>query len=144
VHVLNGSCHCGNIRVELCLTRAPESYEPRVCDCGFCTRHGAAYVSDPHGSLEIRIGDDSQRLGYRQGTGRAQMLLCARCGVLVGALHEEDRRFATVNANIIDDGTRFGKPKNVSPQTLPEGARIGRWQELWFADVRVTVTGRAR
>ena len=68
---VSGGCHCGNIGVELQLTRAPDSYSPRACGCDFCRKHGAAYVSDPDGALHMRIADPAQAGRYRQGSGQA-------------------------------------------------------------------------
>src|SRR5450756_2542718 len=47
---VSGGCHCGNITVDLELTAEPETYHPRVCDCDFCRKHGAASLSDTKGS----------------------------------------------------------------------------------------------
>jgi len=47
--VLKGGCHCGKVRVELTTSIRPGDFRPRACDCSFCTKHGAAYVSDPAG-----------------------------------------------------------------------------------------------
>ena len=76
-----GGCHCGALRFEFSTGQALAAFVPRACDCDFCTRHRAAWVSDPAGSL--RIDADGARLRrYRQGSGQADFLLCAECGVL--------------------------------------------------------------
>jgi hypothetical protein len=139
MYALSGGCHCGNIRVELSLARPPDSYHPRACDCDFCRKHGAAYVSDPHGSLAVHIGDETHAGRYRQGSGQAELLLCRRCGVLVGALYRADTRvYAAVNARVIEPAARFGAEQPVSPQTLEPRDKARRWQEIWFPSVRVT------
>ena len=47
--------------------------------------------------------DPAALLRYRFATGSAEFLLCARCGVYVGAVMEEDgRRFGIVNLNSLD------------------------------------------
>jgi hypothetical protein len=131
---VSGSCHCGNIHVELELTREARSYNPRACDCDFCRKHGAAYVSDPAGALRIRVRDATQLGRYRQGSGTAELLLCRNCGVLVGAWYRAERRhYAAVNARIAD--VRFGADEPVSPRTLPVNDKVRRWQDLWFPDV---------
>ena len=71
---LTGGCHCGNIAVSVELTRAPDAYHPRACDCDFCRKHGASWVSDPQGSLRIRIREESDVNRYTQGAGIAGML----------------------------------------------------------------------
>ena len=140
LYSLAGSCHCGAIRVSVGLARAPASYAPRACDCSFCRKHAAAYVSDPAGSLRISVAEP-QHLGlYEQGSGSADCLVCTRCGVLVGvAYNEHGRIFATLNSRLVDGDVRFAEPVAVSPQTLSAAEKIARWKALWFAAVVIDV-----
>lgn len=144
MHGASGGCHCGNVLVELELSRAPGTYHPRACDCDFCRKHGAAYLSDPQGSLLIRIKDERRSGSYRQGSGTAEFLLCKDCGVLVGVLYRSDAGIhGAVNARAIDriDGqASFGPEQPVSPRTLAAGDKVKRWRDVWFPGVRV-VTG---
>jgi hypothetical protein len=137
---LGGGCHCGNIRVELELPRGAGTYHPRACDCDFCRKHRAAYVSDPEGSLLIEIRDERECARYAQGSRQAQLLLCRRCGVLVAPLYREaGRLYAAVNANAIE-GAVFGAHQGVSPQTLGAGDKVQRWKDLWFSNVTIQVS----
>jgi hypothetical protein len=142
MHELNGTCHCGNIHVEVKLSRTPVSYRPRVCDCDFCRKHGAAYISDPQGLVRIRVRDAQQLGRYRQGSGIAECLLCRNCGVLVGVVYEDGGRLlAGINCKIIDGSPGFGEAVPVSPKSLPDEEKIKRWKDLWFADVGISITG---
>jgi hypothetical protein len=135
---MRGGCHCGNILLELQLTNEPGSYHPRACDCAFCRKHGAAYISDAQGSLRILIKDQSRSGTYRQGNELADMLLCTHCGVLVGALYRtEGRIYATVNVKVIEDAGSFGVEQPVSPRKLAGDAKVARWKELWFSRVEL-------
>lgn len=136
---IEGACHCGNVHADIELARAPETYSPRACDCDFCRQHGAAYFSDPQGALRIGVRD-AQLLGrYRQGSAIADCLFCRRCGVLIGIAYEQEGRlFATLNSRIVEGATRFGKTLEVSPKSLTAAKKAERWQELWFADVKIT------
>jgi len=136
---LIGGCHCGNIQMELELTRAPDTYNPRACDCDFCTKHSAAYLSDPQGSWIIRIQDVSKVGKYRQGSGQAEFLICRNCGVLVGVTYKsEGRLYGAANAKAVQGGKGFGPEQSVSPKTLSADAKASRWQDVWFP--RVTVS----
>ena len=136
---VEGGCHCGNIRMQLQFTREPAAYRPRACDCDFCRRHAAAYISDPQGSLSVWITDNSEAGRYRQGSGQAQFLVCKRCGVLAAALFEGDGQlYAAVNARAVDPLVSFGKEQPVSPQKLGAADKAKRWQELWFHTVMVS------
>jgi hypothetical protein len=133
---ISGGCHCGNIRIDLELTRAPDTYNPRACDCDFCRKHNAAYISDPQGSLAIRIKDESLRGTCRQGSGQAEFLFCRNCGVLVSVLYRNDGRlYAAVNARAVQGGKPFGAEQTVSPQKLSAEDKVKRWQEVWFSNV---------
>ena len=136
---LTGACHCGNLRLDLTLTRAADEYNPRACDCDFCTKHSAAYVSDPQGSLAIHIEDEHQVTRYRQGNELAEFLICANCGVLATVLYKNDagRLFAAVNARAVVGGKDFGPEQPVSPKQLSGDAKMKRWQEGWFSKVSV-------
>lgn len=135
---ISGGCHCGNIQVEVELPHAPSAYHPRACDCDFCRKHGAAYISDPQGSVRIQVKDAQQRSKYRHGSGIAECLICRNCGVLVGVVYEDHgRRYAGINSKVIDGSPGFAEEVMVSPKTLPDDKKVERWKELWFADVSI-------
>jgi hypothetical protein len=136
MHRISGRCHCGNITLQVALTDSPQTYRPRACDCEFCRMHGAAYISDPDGSLVFSVTEPRLTTRYRQGSGEADMLLCGRCGVLVGALYAgAGHQYGVVNARVLEE-TALGLPETVSPKALPANAKVERWQRLWFRDVQ--------
>ena len=135
---LDGGCHCGNIKVSVELERAPADYAPRTCDCEFCRKHGAAWLSDPRGSLTIRILEERDTSRYTQGDRLAEMLVCRNCGVLVGALWREQRLYGVVNVSVLDERAAFADAQPVSPRTLSADAKRSRWQSIWFANVTLT------
>jgi hypothetical protein len=138
MHKASGGCHCGNVRVDLQFAREPGTYHPRACDCDFCRKHGAAYVSDPQGSLSIRIQDARSMGNYRQGSGVAECIFCTKCGVLIGALYRsEGRIWGAINAKIVEDPTSFGTEQCVSPKTLSANEKEKRWQDIWFHNVAI-------
>jgi hypothetical protein len=135
---MNGGCYCGNILVQLELANEAGHYNPRACDCGFCRKHGAAYLSDPQGSVRLRIHDPSHSTLFRQGSELAEMLLCTRCGVLVGALYRDEQSlYATLNVKVLEGAAGFGAEQAVSPRRLSGQDKVARWKNLWFADVSV-------
>jgi hypothetical protein len=138
---LAGGCHCGNIAARAELTSAPQQCQPRACDCEFCRKHGAAWWSDPRGSLHIHIADEADSGRYRQGAGLAEMLLCRRCGVLVAALWQGSQAsalYGVVNVTVLDARSEFPAAQPVSPQQLAPEAKVSRWQSIWFPSVRLT------
>ncbi len=141
-NTVNGGCHCGNITLEMELTRQSVTYNPRACDCDFCRKHKASYVSDQNGSLRIHVNDEGNLGKYRQGNNIAECILCRNCGVLVGVVYPNDGKlYAAVNSLAIDSGDRFGEEKSVSPKTLSTVEKTERWKKLWFANVSITISG---
>lgn len=136
--LIRGSCHCGAIKLTFTTTVATALLAPRRCDCTFCVKHGASYVSDPQGSLTIEAQQDALN-EYRQGSGRARFPVCRACGVLMGVVfdHASDLRGA-LNSRCIEGGVAFGATQAISPQNLDVDAKIARWLDLWTPTRMVT------
>jgi hypothetical protein len=138
MHKVSGGCHCGNILAEVELTAAPDICHPRACDCDFCRKHGAAYVSDPKGSLIVRIKNARESATYRQGSGLAEFILCRTCGVLVAVVLRRDGLVhGAVNVQALEGAATFAAERTVSPKKLSGGEKIQRWQDVWFPNVQV-------
>lgn len=138
-HTLQGSCHCARLALRYETAQPPVDTPPRACDCSFCRKHGAAYLSDPAGALSIVESESGSRREYRQGSENARFQVCAHCGVLVAVVFEhEGRLYGAVNARCLDGDARFGEPVPVSPQRLSPEEKIARWQQAWVPDVTVT------
>lgn len=137
MHHIKGGCHCKNIRLEASLTQPLDSYSPRTCDCDFCRKHNASYVSDPNGSLRYHVKHPNSLGKYRQGSETADFLFCRDCGVLVGVLYQEQERlYAALNSLAVDEEAMFGAKSSVSPKTLSKEEKISRWKSVWFSDVK--------
>lgn len=131
-----GGCHCGRVAFEALLTRPLPDYVPRACDCSFCRKHGAAWLSDADGLLAVHLRGEPVR--YRQGSAQAEFIACAHCAVLVLVTSEVDgRRYAAINARALEASADLGAEQTASPQTLDAGQKVDRWSRLWFADVRI-------
>ena len=138
---LHGSCHCGELRIEFSTAVDLAGLVPRACDCSFCRKHGAAYISDPAGRLSIAAKPGALRR-YRQGSNHAEFLVCARCGVLVAVIFEHGSRIhGALNAGCLDDQARLAQPVAASPQKLGADEKMSRWLKLWIADVTLDVAG---
>ncbi|MCC7167382.1 MAG: hypothetical protein IT565_07410 [Rhodospirillales bacterium] len=138
---LRGGCHCGNITVAFETAIHPEKLSPRACDCSFCRKHGATYVSDPEGSLAIAVGDSAQLAEYRQGSQSARFLICRACGVMVAVLFEaEEGLYGAVNATCLESNVPLATPQTVSPQKLGPEDKTRRWKKVWTPRVRMMVS----
>jgi hypothetical protein len=138
----HGGCHCGLLRVAFSTEMNPGNIIPRSCDCSFCQKHGAAYVSDPAGHLSVTAHNPDALRRYRQGSNTAEFLVCDRCGVLVAVVFEHGARiYGAVNARSLEGPTGFGSPVPVSPQLLTAGEKTARWSQLWVPDVDLLASG---
>ena len=135
---LHGSCHCGRLQLDFRSALAASVLQPRACDCSFCRKHGAAWVSDPDGELCITELDADALGEYRQGAELARFLLCRNCGVLVAVMFEQEAvRYAAVNAGCLDPGAILGATAPVSPQRLAPEEKTARWKKLWMTRVEL-------
>ena len=139
---LQGSCHCGGLCIEFSTTQNLASIVPRSCDCSFCQKHGAAYISDPAGRLSISETVSGSTREYRQGSNTARFILCRHCGVLVAVVFDHGSRvFGAANAKCFDRATDFANSVPVSPQTLSAEEKMARWSALWVPNVSFTELG---
>lgn len=139
MRVIPGGCHCGNVQVEFATAKDLAGFHPRACDCTFCRRHGASWLSDAEGRLRISEHAAGDLREYRQGSEAARFLFCAACGVCVAVIFEEGtHRYAAVNAGCLEGEPGFGETMPASPQLLSAAEKVARWKALWIADVAVT------
>ncbi|MBV8679355.1 MAG: aldehyde-activating protein [Aquitalea sp.] len=132
---LDGACHCGTITLHVQLASPAGSYTPRACDCDFCSKHGASYVSDPQGSVRITVAESGRLNRYRQGSQTAEFLLCAHCGVLLGVQYQESGLlYLSINSRVLDNNPPFPPPQSASPKLLSPQEKTQRWKALWFRD----------
>ncbi len=136
---LQGSCHCGRLRLEFATEQDAASIVARACDCSFCQKHGAAYISDPAGRLSVSESDAGALREYRQGSNAARFLVCEHCGVLVAVVFEHDSRiYGAANARCLDGQIGLGSSVPASPQTLSREEKVSRWLKVWVPDVALT------
>ena len=133
-----GGCDCGNISYLAEMQNEPSSYAPRLCDCNFCTSHGAAYASDSKGTLTIKVKDECEISKYSQGSRNADFLICKNCGVLTNVLFEQSGHiFGAINVRSANDYSKFSEGQVLHLTHLGDKERIGRWKEYWFSDVKI-------
>jgi len=152
---VKSGCYCGNIKLSVGLTRDPATYAPRLCDCTFCKKHAAGYLSDPQGLLHINIIDETKLTRFKQEKdGNAEFLVCKDCGVLTSVVFQtlssepptnEATSSAVIGAvnsrSIADFETVFPLlPVSVSPRLLTASEKIDRWRANWFGNVTFEFT----
>jgi hypothetical protein len=113
--LLQGDCHCGQIKIEFASEQAISAFSPRACQCGFCRRHDAAMISDRSGQLTLAINDGGTAI-YRFGLGITDFHICKRCGVFVAATwkDEDGTDYGVLNIRSLSTTEAFAVPVPVS------------------------------
>jgi hypothetical protein len=130
---IHGSCHCGNIRVTVDWPDSAAAIPARACGCTLCTKHGAAWTSQPNGRFDLRIANDSRVTRYRFGTRTADFHICLICGVIpIVTCAIDGTRYAVFNINTFDE---LDRSQLVETATNFEGEttenRLARRRRNW-------------
>jgi len=135
--LIEGGCHCGNIRFHLTWDPAPREIPARACDCTFCTKHGGVWTSNPKGALRVEVKDPKRASRYEFGTRTATFHICSACGVVPVVTSELDGRlYAVVSVNAMDGvDPALIKRAPVSFEGEALASRLERRKRHWIADV---------
>jgi hypothetical protein len=135
---LNGSCFCKNICFGFSTEIPPEELSYRTCSCEFCTKHGSVYISDPNGSLDIVIANESTVIKYKFETETADFIICSHCGAMpVVVSRIEGKLYGVVNAKCIDDPIRISEPTNKDFSGETKEERLNRRKKAWISTVKI-------
>ena len=129
MQVITTRCDCGAVFIELGLSRPLADYQPRQCDCDFCTERAIQYISDAKGFISITTRQPLVNLS--QGSTQARFLQCAHCQAVVAVSYQEQQSMLGA-VNIMLFGERgLMQPATVAPPKLlaPE-EKLGRWRQL--------------
>lgn len=96
---ISGGCHCGAVRFS---ARVPEPPVPALqCNCSICTKTSFLHIIVAHGQFDLLSGRESLR-SYRFGSGAAEHLFCAKCGVKSFYQPRSHPASWSVNAHCLD------------------------------------------
>ena len=127
-----GSCHCGAIAFTFETAQAPEFWQIRACQCGFCRRHGARTTADPAGRVVFRVRDQTALQRYGFGLHTADFLLCRNCGAYLAAvLTSANGQFATLNVNALTEPPGLASAVAVSYDGESAQDRQRRREQRW-------------
>ncbi len=95
-----GGCHCGAVRFT---AKLPDPPVPALdCNCSICRMTGFLHIIVPHDDFRLERGTQSLS-SYRFGTGAAEHLFCATCGVKSFYQPRSHADSWSVNANCLDE-----------------------------------------
>ena len=131
MNVYGGSCHCSAIKVALRSLKTGAELGARSCQCSFCRAHGASWTSDAGGALEIEVTGPVSR--YRFGTGTAEFLICATCGVVPAVIWQDDERLlGVVRVDCLQERSSFlahAAPTDFEGEGVEQ--RLARRSQKW-------------
>jgi hypothetical protein len=136
----SGGCFCGNISLDMQLSGPLESYQPRECSCAFCQKHGAGYLSDNQGKLDVNIKEENSLIRLQQGSKQAEFLICKDCGVLTAVCYREKNLvYGAVNYRALANKDLMSNSVKVYPEKLAAAEKTARWTEMWFKNVEIKI-----
>jgi hypothetical protein len=97
----SGGCHCRAVRFE---AEVPETVELLDCNCSICSATGFRHLIVPHADFRL-LTDAGALTSYRFGSGTANHLFCATCGVKSFYQPRSHPDAWSVNWNTLDDGS---------------------------------------
>jgi hypothetical protein len=136
--LIQGACHCGNVRFKLDWSPEPSEVPARACGCTFCQKHGGIWTSCPTGTLSVEIADPSRVSRYAFGTKTADFHVCAVCGAVPLVTSEIDgNTYAVVNVNTFEAfDPALLKRAAANFDGEDEAARLARRVRGWIPKVR--------
>jgi hypothetical protein len=100
---IEGGCHCRAVRFE---AEVPQAVEVLDCNCSICVKTGFRHLIVPHEDFRLLSGEAVLR-SYRFGTGAAEHMFCAACGVKSFYQPRSHPAAWSVNFNALDDSSRL-------------------------------------
>jgi len=132
VAIYTGSCHCGDLAVEYQTALEPADWPLRECQCSFCRKHAMLSTSDPNGEVRLLVQSPESLRRYRFATGVTDFLICARCGVYVGATVKNDG-WMVLNGRAMSCASdllaRAAEPRVFDRESADE--RVARRVQMW-------------
>lgn len=105
-----GGCHCGAVRFRL--TMPGTQAELLDCNCSMCRRSGYLHLIVAHADFELLTPKEAMT-SYRFGTGAAEHLFCATCGIKAFYQPRSHPHAWSVNWRCLDEG--HGRPARIVP-----------------------------
>ena len=102
--VLNGACHCGQVRFRVTLAEGLAS--ARRCTCSYCRMRGAVALTANLGDIAFIEGED-KLTRYQFNTKVAEHYFCATCGIYTHHRRRSNPNEYGVNAACLEGLSPF-------------------------------------
>ena len=125
-----GGCSCRNI--EIAWQTIDRSLVPRACQCSFCTKNNARYVSKSGTRVNVSVRKPALHQQTKLGSEQALFHSCTHCGDLVLVTAQlDDTRYGAVNAAALRSPEPFAKPIEVDYSGDTAETKVQRWRDNW-------------
>ena len=130
--VLNGSCHCGAVHVQLEPGKPLAELPLRACQCEFCRRQGGRTTSHPDSRLHITAAPGALHR-YRFGRRVVDFLICRECACYIAAMIEDGgQAYATLNVvGTALPGFDGREPERLDYHDETDEQRLARRKAKW-------------
>lgn len=128
-----GACHCGAIGFVYRTAAEPQQWPIRGCQCSFCRLHAVLSTSDPDGTLEFVERVPARLHLYRFGGRTADFLICAECGVYIGARTQADgKAIGIINVRALRSApSQLSEPQYMDYSHETAAERMARRAKRW-------------
>ena len=131
-HKSTGTCRCEKVTFSLMLPNELEKYKSFTCDCDFCMKRNASYLSHPDGNLHIESSEPIDII--YQGSKQAAFLTCPSCKVLIAAVYQfNDNLKGAFNASLLKEAGQLKGSIIVSPKHLTPEEKLKNWDKVWLS-----------
>lgn len=135
---LQGSCRCRNILLHW--QCRDYSLVPRACQCAYCVRQHAAWVSKSGTALHAVIHDPRQHRVVEQGPAGAQFHECAHCNDVVLVTADIDGElYGAANARCVVNPRGFQNAVPGDTTALSVAAKRERWRLNWCSPLSIRI-----
>ena len=132
-----GGCSCKNIVISLFLDSELSQYTPRACQCSYCKKKNAAYISFPDWKLEVKIKNSVHINKFRFSTRTADFVSCKICDELIYVVSKiGNKNYSVVNITAFKN-VQFPDPVKTDFDSELQSERIIRRKSNWISDVDV-------
>jgi hypothetical protein len=136
---LEGACHCKNIQLHFYTEQQVANLSPRQCQCSFCRKHNASWISDPHARVEVTVAMPEKVSHYRLGTKTAEFLICGVCGVVpLVTCRMDDTLHGVLNRYCFETSEVFGETVKTDFSSEDVTNRLERRKRTWISQVKIT------
>ena len=136
---LRGRCACGNLQLHW--QTVDYSIVPRACQCAYCLKRGARWVSKSGTRFAVSARDPNACHVARQGSGIAEFHECLSCGSVVAVTALIDgNTYGALNSACLHNPRGFVSSVSTNPSALSPDEKRARWQDNWCCPAEVKVS----